>query len=146
MSENNGLEEKALPVRVVIDTGVWVSFLIGKVLKKLGDYLKKESIEILFSDELFEELFEVLHRPKIKKYIKEDQVFEIIGIIFHKAEWVEITSTTEICRDEKDNFLLDLAKSGHADYLITGDEDLLTIKNFEGTEIINFREFQTIFL
>lgn len=143
MSENRDIEERN--IRIVIDTGVWVSFLIGKVLKKLGDYLKKEDIVILFSDELFEELIEVLYRPKLRRYFKEEQISEIIGIIYYKTEWVEIKDRTDICRDKKDNFLLDLAHNGEADYLITGDEDLLVIKDFKGTKIVNFREFHEMF-
>lgn len=143
MSESRDIKDRN--IRVVIDTGVWVSFLIGKILKKLGNYLKKENFVILFSDELFEELMDVLHRPKLKKYIKEEQILEIMGVIYSKADWIDIKDKTDICRDEKDNFLLDLANNGKADYLITGDEDLLVIKEFEGTKIINFREFDTVF-
>ena len=143
MYESRDIENKK--IRVVIDTGVWISFFIGKVLKKLGHYIKKENIIFLFSDELFDEIIEVLNRPTIKKYIKEDQVYEILGIIKYKAEWIKIKERTDICGDKKDNFLLDLSYNGDADYLITGDDGLLVIEHFKGTKIINFREFDEIF-
>jgi len=144
MSEQRDIKNKN--VRIVIDTGVWISFLIGKVLAKLKDYLKKENFIILFSDELFDELVEVLHRPRIKKYVKDEQRDEIIGVIHYKGEWIKIKEKTDICRDKKDNFLLDLAANGKADYLVTGDDDLLVLKEFKGTKILNFREFDSLFL
>jgi putative PIN family toxin of toxin-antitoxin system len=131
-------------IRIVIDTNVWISFFISKALKKLKGYLGKEDIVVLISDELFDELLEVLYRPRISKYIKKEDVLEIIGLIQFKAEWIEIKQRTTICRDKKDNFLLDLAISGNADYLITGDNDLLVIDEFEGTEIVDFRAFDRI--
>lgn len=142
MSENRDTKGKS--VRVVIDTGVWISFFIGKVLKRLGDYLKNESVVILFSDELFEELMEVLGRPKLREYIRESHILEIMGIVYYKADWVQIREKTDICRDKKDNFLLDLASNGNADYLVTGDQDLLVIGEFQGTRILSFKEFDTI--
>lgn len=149
MSELKGIKKelKNKRLRIVIDTGVWISFLIGKALKSLNHYLnlKKQSITILFSDELFEEIIDVLHRPKIKKYLTDEQVADIIGLIHHKAHWVKIVEKTDICRDKKDNFLLDLAGNGKADYLITGDQDLLILKDFQGTKIVNFKDFNNLF-
>lgn len=55
---------------------------------------------------------------------------------------MQVSSVVDICRDEKDNFLLALAKDSKADYLITGDADLLTIKKFEHTEILTYIEFE----
>jgi hypothetical protein len=57
---------------------------------------------------------------------------------------IEIASTVEICRDEKDNFLLALAKDSKADFLITGDKDLLVLNVFENTKILTFTEFNTL--
>ena len=51
-------------------------------------------------------------------------------------------SEVEVCRDPNDNFLLSLAKDGQADFLITGDKDLLVIQEFEGTRIVTFKEFE----
>ena len=57
------------------------------------------------------------------------------------AVFIETKSTVSICRDPKDNFLLALAKDAGADYLITRDEDLLTIKQFEKTIILTLEDF-----
>jgi putative PIN family toxin of toxin-antitoxin system len=57
------------------------------------------------------------------------------------AEMVEITETIELSRDPKDNKLLELATCGNAQFLITGDQDLLVLSPFRGVEIITPRAF-----
>jgi putative PIN family toxin of toxin-antitoxin system len=59
-------------------------------------------------------------------------------------EMVRIKSKIDICRDVKDNFLLNLAVDGKADYLITGDKDLLILEQIENTKIITMNEFKTL--
>ena len=58
-----------------------------------------------------------------------------------KAEFIEVTSVVDICRDEKDNFLLVLAKDGKASHLITGDKDLLILKKIDKTRILNIADY-----
>jgi putative PIN family toxin of toxin-antitoxin system len=130
-------------IKLVIDTNILVSFLIGKTLAGLEDAIIDDQVKILFSTELFDELIEVLQRPKFKKYFTHEDIQEFISLIHSKVEWVEIKKRFNACRDAKDNFLLDLSVSGSADYLITGDKDLLVLNPFHGTEIINYRAFQT---
>jgi putative PIN family toxin of toxin-antitoxin system len=55
-------------MRVVIDTNIWISFLIGQSLAGLSDAIIADRVEILFNEELFAELITVLQRPKFKKY------------------------------------------------------------------------------
>ena len=57
------------------------------------------------------------------------------------GEVIEIKSGILECRDPKDDFLLSLAKDGKADFLLTGDSDLLVIQRFENTRIITFPNF-----
>lgn len=54
---------------------------------------------------------------------------------------IDVESTITVCRDPKDNFLLALAKDGKADYLITGDKDLLDLQKFGKTKIITIANF-----
>jgi uncharacterized protein len=63
-------------------------------------------------------------------------VFEIYGIS------VSIISDVQICRDDKDNFLLNLAVDGKADFLITGDKDLLVLEKINKTKIITIKNFK----
>lgn len=59
------------------------------------------------------------------------------------AEWVEVKTITKLCRDAKDDFLLSLAIDGKADFLITGDSDLLELNQLKKTKIITIADFLT---
>ncbi len=128
--------------RVVIDTNIWISFLIGKTLAGLSEAIISDKIKILFSEELNLELVEVLRRPKFEKYFSREDVAELISLIHLRADQVKITQYFTDCRDPKDNFLLDLCVSGEADYLVTGDDDLLSLNPFHGVEIVSYRLFR----
>jgi uncharacterized protein len=134
------------PLRVVIDTNIWISFLIGKSLTGLSEAIINSRVLVLFSDDLFCELLEVLKRPKFKKYFSETDTENLVTLLHEKVELIEITHHFEDCRDAKDNFLLDLAVSGHANYLVTGDADLLILNPFQGVEIISYQHFQNLIL
>jgi len=131
-------------IRIVIDTNIWISFLIGKTLAGLSEAIINNNVIILFSTDLFDELIEVLQRPKFTKYFSQENIQEFVSLIHSKVEWIETNKHFDDCRDPKDNFLLDLCVSGNADYLISGDEDLLTLNSFGRTKIINYRKFQEV--
>ncbi len=133
---------RADTLRVVIDTNIWISFLIGKSLTGLSEATIQDRVKILFSTALFAELIEVLQRPKFKKYFSNQSIENLVALLHEKVEWIEITDIFNDCRDPKDNFLLDLAVSGQANYLVTGDADLLVLNPFHGVEIISYPFFQ----
>jgi uncharacterized protein len=130
--------------RVVIDTNLWVSFLLSKAIIKLDSIINHENVNLLFSDELLEEVLEVIQRPKFKKYISGRDIEDLVFQIKEIAEFVVIVSIVDICRDPKDNFLLALAKDGKATHLISGDSDLLEIKKIGKTKIVTVAEYQNI--
>lgn len=131
-------------IRVIFDTNIWISFLITNQFNFLDNLLRNNKITLLFSQEFLEEFLEVVLRPKFQEYFTKEQVDELFYLMNDFSEKIDIHSNTEICRDKKDNFLLDLAKDGNADYLITGDKDLLVLNPFENTKIITIREFKEI--
>lgn len=131
-------------IRIAVDTNVWIGFLIGKTLSGLADAIINNQVKIIFSDELFDELIEVLLRPKFKRYFSHEDIRELISLLLVKTERIEITKYYKECRDTKDNFLLNLCVSGNADYLITGDDDLLSLSPFHGVEIINYKQFRKV--
>ena len=128
--------------RIIIDTNLWVSFLLTKQFSFLDDLLENEKIQLVFSQELLDEFMEVINRPKLRRYFSDDNLELILEAIEQYADFINVNSNISVCRDPKDNFLLSLAKDGLADYLITGDQDLLVIKRFEKTEIITIAEFK----
>lgn len=131
-------------MRVVIDTNLWISFLIGKVLSGLKEAIIRQGVTVLFSEELFDELLEVAYRPKFRAYFSSDRIHELIVLLDAKALFVPIAEHFFACRDAKDNFLLDLCVAGSADYLVTGDADLLELGRFHQTTILDYRAFEKI--
>jgi putative PIN family toxin of toxin-antitoxin system len=127
--------------RIIIDTNLWLSFLLTKNYTKLDKIFSENAATILFSQELIEEFIEVANRPKFKKYFTPEDLAQILEHIRLQMEFIEVTSTTDLCRDAKDNFLLCLAKDGAATHLITGDKDLLTLRRFGRTVILTMREY-----
>ena len=127
--------------RIIIDTNLWISFLLSKDYRKLDKLFNSENLILLFSLELLDEFIEVARRPKFKKYFSITDLNELLTEIHSKAEFIEVTTEVNLCRDEKDDFLLALAKDGNADFLITGDNDLLEIEKFEKTMILTMANY-----
>jgi putative PIN family toxin of toxin-antitoxin system len=127
--------------RIIIDTNLWISFLITKDYKKLDIKIKKEKVKVLFSLELIEEFLAVADRPKFKKYFSKQDIEQLVDLFDVYGEIVDVKSNVKICRDAKDNFLLALSRDGKADFLITGDNDLLELTKFDETKIVNFSNY-----
>lgn len=127
--------------RIILDTNLWVSFLITKDFSKLDEILFSKKAILIFSEELLNEFLEVVHRPKIRRYFRQDDLEELLETIDEYAEFAHIKTAINLCRDEKDNFLLSLAVDGHVDYLLTGDKDLLILNQIEKTKITTVSTF-----
>ncbi|MEQ8686529.1 MAG: putative toxin-antitoxin system toxin component, PIN family [Imperialibacter sp.] len=132
----------SIKYKVVVDTNIFISFLIGKVLKDLPKYLHSSAVELVVSDELISELIEVTSRPKFSRYFSEEIVRELLVLVEERSTTVQPISQIEACRDAKDNYLLALAVDGGADFLVTGDKDLLAMGTFEKTRIIDYTELE----
>lgn len=128
--------------RIIIDTNLWISFLLSKQFSFLDELLTNQSVQLVFSQELLSEFLDVVNRPKLKKYFSDESVEMVLELIDQYAEFIVVTSSVDVCRDSKDNFLLSLAKDGSVDFLITGDQDLLVIERFVNTEILTISEFE----
>ncbi|HWR95047.1 MAG TPA: putative toxin-antitoxin system toxin component, PIN family [Flavobacterium sp.] len=126
--------------KIILDTNLWISFLISKDYSFLDNYIEKEKVKLIFSSELFSEFISVTERPKLKKYFSEGDVENLIRIINKYGILVDVSTDIDVCRDKKDNFLLNLAIDCGADYLVTGDNDLLVIKEFQNIKIITIKE------
>jgi len=131
-------------VKAVIDTNIWISFLIGKLLAGLDDYILDGLLEVVISAEQLEEITTVLKRPKFRKHFSTDDIEEFLSLLYKSARIVEVHHTIIDCRDEKDNFILEAAIRGRADYIVTGDKDLLVLNPYRGKKIIGFKEFEDI--
>ena len=127
--------------RIIIDTNLWISFLITKDYSKIDKILFSRDGILVFSTELLEEFLEVANRPKLRRFFSQTDLENIIETIDEYADFVSVTTQIDVCRDSKDNFLLSLSIDGNADFLLTGDKDLLDLKKFGETAIITFYLF-----
>jgi putative PIN family toxin of toxin-antitoxin system len=127
--------------RIIIDTNLWISFLLTRRTPGLDELFLNKTITIIFSQELLDEFIEVARRPKLKKYFSLTDLEELLLQISLHAEFVSVSSTINLCRDPKDNFLLSLAIDSNANYLLTGDKDLLEVNKIGKTKIISLTQF-----
>ncbi|MBS1842549.1 MAG: putative toxin-antitoxin system toxin component, PIN family [Acidobacteria bacterium] len=125
-------------MRFVFDTNVLVSALLlsdSKPRKALDLALLKGNI--LLSYAVLAELYDVLSRKHLQRYLDEDDIQTFIAALTREAEWVDVAVHLTACRDAKDDKFLELAVSGRATHIITGDSDLLVLNPFQGVKIIS---------
>jgi uncharacterized protein len=128
-------------LKIIIDTNLWISFLITKSYNRIDDLIIDKKIRIVFSEELLSEFIEVIQRPELAKYFTKNDLEELLELFDFYGDFIEVKSRIKQCRDPKDNFLLSLAIDSKADYLLTGDNDLSEIKEIGKTKILTITEF-----
>ncbi|MDR0326999.1 MAG: putative toxin-antitoxin system toxin component, PIN family [Planctomycetaceae bacterium] len=131
--------------RIVVDVNIWISTLLTPNFRARTKVFFKSEYLLVVSKGVFDELDEATHKPHIEKRIIRGDYEELVFNLQSVAELIDVHSTVDICRDPKDNFLLVLAKDGNADYLITGDGDLLVLKEFEKTKIVTLSDFEAAY-
>lgn len=133
-------------LRIVPDTNILVSALIRKSGKPREIFNKFLNEEIVFtlSEEVLIEFIDVLNRPKFSA-ITEEEKTDFIKYLSELGELVYPQQKIDfISEDPKDNKILETAVEGKADYIITGDEHLLKLKEFRKIKIVNADEFLRI--
>lgn len=127
--------------RFILDTNLWISFLIKNDLGKIEELLCNDNFTLVFSRELLNEFLDVVQRPKFRKYFSSKEIDIALEIIIDFSQFIDVTSQVNLCRDSKDDFLLALAIDARAKYLVTGDIDLLDLQNIESTKILTMTDF-----
>ncbi len=95
---------KAENIKVIFDTNVWISFLIGKRLAFIIEHIVNGKIIIIVTPQLLTEILEVTDREKLIKYFPRTAVIELIEFLEAVAENIEIVPVHLLCKDPKDNF------------------------------------------
>ena len=126
-------------LKIVIDTNVLISaFNYNGLERELLKLASNNQLDIFTSDELFNEFSEVLSRPKFKLTLPEQiyalKSFQTISTL------LKVTEKVTVCRDSDDNKVLECALACGANFLVTGDKDLLVLKEFRSTKIVTTRE------
>jgi putative PIN family toxin of toxin-antitoxin system len=136
------------PLKLILDTNVLISAIIGKFAKhqfdELLDYYKIGLISFCICQTLVDEFLDVASRPKIVKYVPFSNAERFISLyqkisINYKSKnliWFE--------PDPKDSYLLSLAAKAEANYLVCGDKALLQLGKTGKTSIITLNELLNI--
>jgi putative PIN family toxin of toxin-antitoxin system len=127
--------------RIVIDTNLWISFLISPINSRIPEVLSDNSISILMSDELLDEILIVALRAKFSRFIAKKAIDELLLILVKRCLRITVRSTIQCNEDPKDAFLFSLCADGKAQCLLTGDKTLLKSKSFRSTEILSITSF-----
>ncbi len=133
-------------MRFVFDTNALISAVLfehsvsGQALRqalRIG--------ELLYSSETLQELQEVLSRPKFERYVTVVEREQFLLTFANRGTLIEVREMIEVCRDPKDNMLLELAVSGQAICIVSGDLDLRVLHPFRGIAILTPAEFLTAY-
>jgi putative PIN family toxin of toxin-antitoxin system len=129
-------------LRVVIDAGV----LVGAVI--LPRSVPRRAFERavlsgmpLFSDATFDEVLDVVARPKFDRYHTLDERQLFLSKYLDFTDIIAVDCVIRACRDPNDDKYLELAVSGHATHIGTGDADLSALHPFRGIEIVSPQDF-----
>ena len=127
-------------LKLVLDTNTIISAFFWEGNEaELFRKIEQGKAKLYITSEILKEVEEVIKRPKFDRVMKNagltpDQIMQKIVSLSHLVIAPKIT--VKVCRDEKDNKFLECAKSAKADYLISGDEDLLSLKEYNGIFIV----------
>jgi putative PIN family toxin of toxin-antitoxin system len=134
-------------MRVVVDTNVLVSSVmlprgrLGWVL----DRFRAGSYQPVTSTELLGELVEVLRRPRFARYgLDRLGVERLRALIEQDGEVVVADRRVTLCRDPKDNRVLEAAAAAGADLIVSGDDDLLVLRRFRDIPIVSPARFAAL--
>jgi len=128
-------------LRAVLDTNAVLSGLLGRHTAPLLQAVWDERFTPILSRALLEELIDVLSRPTWQPVLVARRTKRLLRWLRHAAVLVKSTPKVTVCRDPEDNMLLACAWAGRADYLVTGDLDLRSLRVFRGTRIVTPAEF-----
>lgn len=138
-------------MRVFVDTNIFISYLISPkkdgVVNLLLSKVAEGEVTLLVSKQLIKEIEHTVQRkPKLLKRVTQERLHQFISLLLAVSE--EVPPTTEeipkITRDPKDDYLVTYAVLGQADYLISGDKDLLVLGEVYGVKILHSGEFRVL--
>lgn len=130
--------------KIVVDTNVIVSALIQRSFPFLiiDELFLENKIELCVSEDLAKEHFEVLNRPKFSRFQDFHTRAEyVLSEIASTAKWYVPKNKIDLISDKDDNMILELAEESKAHFIITGNTNDFTFKEFHETKIVSPREY-----
>jgi putative PIN family toxin of toxin-antitoxin system len=128
-------------MRVVIDTNIFVSSFFGGNPRKIIDLWKNERINLCLSNAILDEYIDVLRRIGLEE---EDELEELLSLFSRGFNILFTTKTPRmkiIKNDPDDDKFIECAVALKAHAIITGDREILTIKEYAGIRILTPQQF-----
>lgn len=133
------------PLRAVFDTNLLVSYLLvhrPPIATLLDVHLAAEHFTLITAPELLAELLRVLRYPRLQRYYDATQRDRFVALITAVSEVVELPADIPtISRDPDDDRVIACAVVGRADVIVSGDKDLLTLRQVGRIPILTATEF-----
>ncbi len=135
-------------MKVIIDTNLWISFLIGHQTQLVRRMLTDLRFDVYVCIRLIEEIRDVASRDKIAKFLKPTDLDDLLAIIhaFCKYSTINVETPSSAVRDPKDLYLLQLAETIGADYIVSGDADLTDLGQHQQTKIVKLADFKQLMM
>lgn len=132
--------------KAIIDTNLWISFLIGHQAGLVRRMLTDLRFDVYVCAQLIEEIRDVANRDKIRKHLGPNDLDDLLDIInaFCQFALIEADISPMAIRDPKDLYLLALADTIGADYIVSGDADLTDLGQYNQTRIIKLADFKAM--
>lgn len=128
-------------MKVMFDSNLWISFMIGKRLSSLAEVLCRHDVEVYVSEQLLDEIRGVIAREKFDKLISAETRYYFFEMVYDVCLFADITVEAKSdIRDPKDLYLLSMAESVPVDYIVSGDRDLTDMKQHAGIPILKYSE------
>lgn len=136
-------------IRAVLDTNTLVSTIINvasSVTAEIYQNCKEKRFLLITSPAILLEMDDVLRRERVMKAHQRtvDELQKIISEMVDVSLVVSGKVKVEVVRDSDDNKIISAALEGRADYIVSRDEDLLVLKEYQGIKIITPEEFMGI--
>ncbi|CAN5234277.1 hypothetical protein BH09BAC1_BH09BAC1_28300 [soil metagenome] len=127
--------------KVILDTNLWLKFLLKGRLKAFGLLLLDDAIALMVSPQQRQEIRKVTRQLQSARSISKKQRKGVDNFVKKFSTCVHVATNSHFRPDPKDGYLLALSIDSHADYFITNDKPLLGLSPFTGTQIVTYRQF-----
>ncbi len=133
-------------IKVILDANIYVSFFLtgGETIATVFVLWKRGEFEVFASTDIVAEIYRIFRYPKIQKRVTSVDKKALTQMVEDLVERVYPQERTRVLRDPDDEKYLQAASACQADYLVSGDRDLLSLKKFGTTQIVSPKEFVEI--
>jgi uncharacterized protein len=138
-------------MKVILDANVYISYLLGRrsrgsVTQVVETCMTNPQIELIVPPELLDEIRQaLLTKPYLRTHISPEERTDLCDALVLVAQMpIPLAAILLLSRDPKDDYLLAHGLIEQADYLVTGDDDLLVLQRIDDLQIVSVPAFQSV--